>query len=153
MCYVTCPPLQIPEPRCVSSQCAIRTTERRKIGAGRDRSDTPARSAAGKSTEIYPRPTVWQFVAVRGSRIAGSVDGGKMQRLRCVHKIGSCISCNATVAAPLPSPASLQLRAGASAGNLRVRKMDKSSFVRRFSRRRIHNPVLNFNHSSVLIPG
>jgi hypothetical protein len=107
MCYVMSPPLRIRKPHLVWLRRAIhKPNGRRKIGAGKDRSDTPARSAVGKSTGIYLRPIAWQFVAVRGFRIAGNVDAGKMQRPPHVHKIGACTSCIATVAAPLPSPAS-----------------------------------------------
>jgi len=124
-----CPPLRTREPHPVSQWLAIRKPNgRRKIGVGKDRSDTPARSAFGKPAGIYPPPpTVWQCVAVRGFRIAGNVHAGKMQPPPCAHKIGFCTSYIATDAAPQLSPASRQFRDGAIAGSFRPRKMGKSS--------------------------
>jgi hypothetical protein len=106
MCCVMCPPWRIRKPHPVSQRLAVHESdEERKIGADKDRSDTPARSAFGRPTGIYLLPPIaWRCVAVRGFRIAGSVGAGKMQRPPYVHKTGFCTSYIATDAAPQPSP-------------------------------------------------
>lgn len=126
--YYVMYPLRIREPHPVSQRLAVhKSDEERKTDAGKDRSDTPVRSGVGKAIGIYLPPTAWQCVAVRGFRIAGSVDGGKMQRRPCARKTGFCISYIATDAAPPPLPASRQSRDGVIAGSFRPRSMGKSS--------------------------
>ena len=132
MCRVVCPPLRIRKPHPVSQRLAVhKSDEERKTDAGKDRSDTPARSAFGKATGIYPLlPIARQRAAVRGFRIAGNVRAGKMQWLPFAHKTGACTSYIATAGAPQPLVTSRQFRDGAIARSLHPRTMGKSSGCR-----------------------
>ena len=107
----------------------------RKIDTGKDHNGKPARSTLGKSTAACLLPPIAsRCAAVRGFRIAGSAHAEGMSELPPVRKTGACTSCISTAAARQPPPASRRFCCGASANNLHVRTMDKSSLTPHFFR-------------------